>query len=228
MTENKEGLNEVFKSPKDNILKPVFNFENISFEDIKSEVEQLTKPVDAIQHTEILSKLLTQFSKVDFRELAGLENEDDKLKAKHFLVCSIEQILQTAIQNNWGLCKNLDFVYLYNSAYWSMLDKAELQMFLGEAAERLGVYKFDARVYHFREQLFKQFLSFANLPKPEQKAETVLINLKNGTFEITPTKQYLRPQQRQDFLTYQLPFEYNQQATAPTFQHYLNTVLPDI
>jgi putative DNA primase/helicase len=213
---------------EDNNIKPVFNFEKISIEDIKSEVEQLTKPVDAIQHTEILSKLLTQFSKVDFRELAGLENEDDKLKAKHFLVCSIEQILQTAIQNNWGLCKNLDFVYLYNSAYWSMLDKAELQMFLGEAAERLGVYKFDARVYHFREQLFKQFLSFANLPKPEQKAETVLINLKNGTFEITPEKQFLRPPQRQDFLTYQLPFEYNQQATAPVFQQYLNTVLPDI
>lgn len=208
--------------------QPNFNFSLISFEDIKGEAEKLLKPVEPVEHTEILTRLISQFSKVDFRELVELENEDDKLKAKHFLVCSIEQILQTAIQNNWGLCKNLDFVYLYNSAYWGMLDKAELQMFLGEAAERLGVYKFDARVYFFREQLFKQFLSVANLPKPEPKAETVLINLKNGTFEITPSKQYLRPPQRQDFLTYQLPFEYNQQATAPTFQQYLNTVLPDI
>ena len=230
--ENNNQLNSLNISHKrqgeDNNIKPVFNFQMISIEDIKSEAEQLTKPLDILEHAEILNRLLIKFSKVDFRELAGLENEDDKLKAKHFLVSSIEQILQIAIQNNWGLCKNLDFVFLYNSVYWSMLDKAELQMFLGEAAERLGVYKFDARVYHFREQLFKQFLSVANLPKPEPKAETVLINLKNGTFEITLEKQFLRQPQRRDFITYQLPFEYNPQATAPLFQQYLNTVQPDI
>jgi putative DNA primase/helicase len=167
--ENNQLNSPYNKQGEDNKIKPVFDYKSIGIDDIKGEVLQLTKQAEPVQHTEILSRLINQFAKVDFRELAGLENEDDKLKAKHFLVCSVEQVLHTAIQNNWGLCKNLDFVYLYNSAYWSVLDKADLQMFLGEAAEKLGVYKFDARVYHFREQLLKQFIAVANLPKPETK-----------------------------------------------------------
>ena len=41
------------------------------------------------------------------------------------------------------------------------------------------------------------------LPKTNKK--NVLINLENGTFEITPTKRELRAFNRNDFLTHQLP-----------------------
>ena len=55
------------------------------------------------------------------------------------------------------------------------------------------------------------------------------MNLKNGTFEITPQGDtQLRPFERDDFLTYQLPFEYSPQAKAPLFEKYLNRVLPDV
>jgi putative DNA primase/helicase len=106
-------------------------------------------------------------------------------------------------------------------------DNAELQTFLGVAAEKMGIDKFDARFYSFREQLYKQFLAVANLPKPHQSDDVVFINLKNGTFEISPAKQVLRSPQRKDFITYQLPFEYNPHAKAPLFESYLNRVLPD-
>jgi len=92
----------------------------------------------------------------------------------------------------------------------------------------MGVDKFEARHYQFQEQLYKQFLVAANLPKPEQDCDIVLINLKNGTFEISPQKQFLRAPRIEDFLTYQLPFEYNPDAQAPIFECYLNKVLPDV
>jgi len=91
----------------------------------------------------------------------------------------------------------------------------------------MGVAKFSARFYQFREQLFKQFLATAYLPTPESNKDTVLINLQNGTFEISPQGTKLRPFDRSDFITYQLPFEYNPQAKAPIFEAYLNRVLPD-
>src|SRR5690625_6441761 len=56
---------------------------------------------------------------------------------------------------------------------------------------------------------------------------TILINLMNGTIEITPDKQELRDFQADDFLTYQLPFRYDPEAEAPRFEKYLNEVLPD-
>jgi len=150
-----------------------------------------------------------------------------KLNLKHFLVLSVENTLLFAEKNRWGLCKNHDFIYLYNGTFWAEIDKETFQKFLGEAAEKMGVAKFSARFYQFREQLFKQFLATAYLPTPESNKNKVLINLQNGTFEISPQGTNLRAFDRSDFITYQLPFEYSTQAKAPLFEAYLNRVLPD-
>lgn len=217
---------------KDNIyideIQPDFDFSIVEPEEVQAEVEKQLQSFEPIKHNEILGNLLEQIDKVDFRKLAGLDDEGERLSKKHFLVCSIEEILNKARVNNWGICKNHDFVYLYNGAYWNLFDNDELQAFLGQAAEKMGIDKFDARFYSFREQLYKQFLAIANLPKPEHSNDTVLINLKNGTFEINPERQILRPPKREDFITYQLPFEYNPQAKSPMFQAYLDRVQPDI
>jgi putative DNA primase/helicase len=202
-------------------------------------------------HAEILQQLIEQFEPMDFEVLAfpqaeklreklensapgsekakDLQKQLDKLKLnlKHYLVLSIENALQFAEKNSWGLCKNHDFIYLYNCMFWAEIDKETFQKFLGEAAEKMGVAKFSARFYQFREQLFKQFLSTAYLPTPESNKNTVLINLKNGTFEISPNGIKLRPFEHSDFITYQLPFEYNIDEKAPLFEAYLNKVLPD-
>lgn len=162
-------------------------------------------------------------------ERSKLEKELNKLfaKEKHKLIITIEQLLQLAKNHKWDLCKNHDFIYVYNGAFWNVLDKPELESFLGNAAQRFGVSKYDAQFFTFREKLFKQFMSVSYLPTPTQNNNTVLINLINGTFEITPKETILKPFNASDFLTYQLPFEYNPKVTAPIFEGYLNRVLPD-
>jgi putative DNA primase/helicase len=215
-----------------NKFKPNFEFDKYSIgaEDIKTDAEEHIKQGNKIAtpHAEILHQLIKQFEPLDFEVLANPHNtENFKLNAKHFLVLSIENALKFAEQNRWGLCKNHDFIYLYNGTFWAEIDKETFQKFLGEAAEQMGVAKFSARFYQFREQLFKQFLSTAYLPTPQSNKDTVLINLRNGTFEISPTGTNLRPFDRSDFITYQLPFEYNPEAKAPLFEAYLNRVLPD-
>jgi putative DNA primase/helicase len=175
----------------------------------------------------LLDRLLLQVEKVDFRELAGLKAEDEKLFKKHFLVCTIEQVLAKAQANQWDLCKNGAFVYVYNGAYWEAVEEPDLKAFLGKAAERMGVDRYDSRHYPFRDQLLLQFHAAAHLPTPEPDANKVLVNLLNGTFEIGTKEQRLRPARSADFLMYQLPFDYDPAATAPTFQAYLDKVQPD-
>jgi putative DNA primase/helicase len=212
-------------------IKPNIDFApmNVTDDDIKSDIAQIEQTFAPILHTEILRKLIAQLDRVDFRELADFVKDDNKeLKKKHLLVIAIEQILQTAERNNWGLCRANSFIYLYNGAYWRLFDSEEVKAFLGEAAEKIGVEKFEARYFKFRTELYQQFLASANLTKPEPQNDTVLINLKNGTFEISPTKQVLRTPQRTDFMTYQLPFEYNEAAKAPLFMAYLDKVQPCI
>ena len=175
----------------------------------------------AIPHKEILGQLLEQIEKIDFRERAGITKENEKVNGKHHLVISIEAILEFAHKNDWGICQNNGSIYLFNSAYWSLVGREELKTFLGQAAEKLGVDLFDARFYDFRDKLLKQFQSASNFPKPELPFDVVLINLMNGTFEIGLEKQQLRIPSRSDFITHQLPFDYDPVALCPIFSSYL-------
>jgi hypothetical protein len=54
------------------------NIEKISLsaEDIKAEINQLNKSVEAILHLEILSKLLKQIEPVDFNKVANPSNKN--------------------------------------------------------------------------------------------------------------------------------------------------------
>jgi putative DNA primase/helicase len=231
-------------------LNPVFD-DLHNPETLINHIEKLKKTSLATPHSDILHKLIEQFEPLDFEVLAfpqveklreqleQLPNESEqakdirkqldkiKVNTKHYRILSIKNVSKTATKNRWGLCKNHDFIYLYNGTFWAEIDKDEFQMFLGEAAEKMSVRWDNAQDYQFREQLFKQFLATEYLSNPPGDNNKVLINLQNGTFEISPQGTVLRPFDRADFLTYQLPFKYNPEAKAPLFEAYLNKVLPD-
>jgi len=227
-------------------------FENLkSPEFIKKHMDDLrtnSKPNDP---QKILKDLLQQFEPIDFQALAYPEvkalnirlskithDSDErnsilkelskfKVGTRHQLVLSIENIRNVAHKNRWSLCKNQDFIYLYNGAYWTLVEEGVLKTFLGEAAERMGINPFSSRYYQFRDQLLKQFLATEYLPTPVSQDDKVLINLLNGTYEITSTVTKINQFSREDFMTYQLPFNFDESATAPIFQAYLDRVLPD-
>jgi putative DNA primase/helicase len=207
-------------------LKPQFDDGILEPQTITDHVDELIEKARPIPHAEVLANLTGMIEPVDFRELAELD-ENENLGSRHFLIITVDQVLRLAKKNQWGLCRQHDFIYLYNGAFWRRLDAEELKVFLGEAAEKMGVDKFKAQHFLFREQLYKQFLALAHLPRPERPKDVVLVNLLNGTFEITPQGTRLREFNPADFLTYQLPFEYNPEAEAPMYQAYLDKVQPD-
>jgi putative DNA primase/helicase len=136
-------------------------------------------------------------------------------------------MLQTAKRNHWQLCRNNGQTFIYNGVYWKPIERDLLHSIFGDAAEKMGVPRIDARHYLLRREFLLQFEGIAYLPAPEQNPGTTLINLLNGTFEISDSKQILRPPSASDFITYQLLFPYNPEATAPLFFEYLNKVQPD-
>lgn len=191
-----------------------------------SELEQRKKEQYKIKSCQtILDELLKQIHTVNFREIAGLE-ADEKITRKLYLVIATEKILSIAIANNWGLCTKNGFIYVYNGAYWQVIDTEDFKPFLADAAIKMGVPVFDAKYHAFKDELYKQFISSSNLPTPERK-DSIMINLLNGTFEISGSRQLLRQPKREDFIKYQLPFEYRLDAKCPLFFQYLNRVLPD-
>ncbi|MCF8372402.1 MAG: DUF5906 domain-containing protein [Bacteroidales bacterium] len=189
-------------------------------------ISELATPSPTTSHDCILSELLSKIETIDFRDRAGLA-DDEKPKQSHFLIITIEEIISLAKKYDWGICRKHDFIYLYNGAFWKQIDTDDLKEFLGVASEKMGVDKFKARHHKFRDELYKQFMTLAILPSPKESSN-VQINLLNGTFEVLGGNIRLRPFDRNDFMTYQLPFEYDPNASAPRFEKYLNQVLPDI
>lgn len=201
---------------------------------IKKGVEELFEPSEKVNHSDILHQLLEQIEPVNFREIVYNKNgnnktntENLKLSRDHYMIETIKKIIEIAKRNKWGLCVNGGFIYLYNGAYWKVIGEEEFKMFLYEAAEKMGVPEYTAQSYHFVDRLLKQFYTTQFFPRPEYNNDIALINLKNGTFEINLKGEKLRPFDHTDFLTYQLPFEYDPNAKAPMFEKYLNRVLPD-
>lgn len=60
------------------------------------QVEAKREALTGKSYQKVLTELLSQINPVDFRELAGL-GEDDKIRRKLYVVISIEQIIDTAI-----------------------------------------------------------------------------------------------------------------------------------
>ena len=132
---------------------------------IREQILNSLSKSNAMPHSLILHELTEKVTNIDFAQMAELR-EGERLKNSHIQVIIIAQILLLAKNNNWGLCKQHDFLYLFNGEYWGLLEECELKTFLGDAAEKMGLRNVHAQHFNFKDHLYKQFMAAANLPKP--------------------------------------------------------------
>ncbi len=176
------------------------------------------------KHDEVLDALLKKIVKINFRDFLKMEEAP---KQKHIIVGVVQNLLEVATANKWNLCKKYDYVYVYNGEYWAQCSRDEIKAFLGNAAIRMGCAEYNARHFDFKEKLLKQFLSDSHLSESPKQENKTLINLQNGTMEFSDSGWRLREFNPKDFITYQLPFAYDQDAVCPLFDSYLQHVLPE-
>ena len=200
-------MSEVIKKPlpsPDNVLAEIIN--------------------EAPEHDVILDKLLDDLEQVNFYERNGFK----PVKRTDYIVLVIDEILAIAEAKGWQLAYQDKQVYLYNGEYWRPLADDQLKHFLSKAALKLGVEPNVAQYHKIQDELLKQFYASAYMPPPKRRDGDTLINLKNGTYRINDDGQNLQDFRAQDFLKYQLPFDYDTLADCLAFMKYLNHVLPDI
>lgn len=181
---------------------------------------------EIIEHNTVLSKLLGEIKPINFQAEADIP-DGGEIKRNHYVIISVGKILQTAESKGWFLSYTNGSVYCYNGAYWKEVNVGTFKTFIGDAAEKLGVPKFTVNYHATQLDLLKQFQAKAFFEKPQSNGKDIVINLLNGSFEVTPHSIKLKPFDRKDFLTYQLDFNYDPKASCPFFYRYLNRSLPD-
>ncbi len=172
----------------------------------------------------IFQQLLKELDTPGIREKSGNINQMSKESAT---VKVVEVINGCIDSNNYRFCLKDGIIYCYNGMYWVKVQEDEMKLFIHSAVNVLGGSNAGRRHYKWKEDVYRQFISEALFVNKEKTEGQTLINLRNGTFEITAEYQSLREYRAEDFLRYRLDFDYDPQATAPMFQKFLDRVLPD-
>lgn len=118
--------------------------------------------------------------------------------------------------------------YIFNGKYWQSYSDGFIGGLLKDVLVKMGYDVVMAKTPYTVNLLLQTFWSEApECPNPINTK--VLINLNNATLEINADGKVMqRNYNRNDFLLYCLPYEYNPKAETPIFTKYLNRVLPDI
>lgn len=231
MDQSPKDRSENSKEPEPPVETQNLAFEKVSPQSDRIGLNELADETDRILKSklgisQILRHTLNNIEEKDFREEAEFTDEDKTLQRKHYLVLVIQFLVEKTKELNLDIIFKDAKVYMYNLEYWEVLNEHEFNYFLGEIALKMGVDKFEAKFFKFKEDLYKQFVSESNFKYDKPLNSATLINLNNGTFEISDGVQQLREFRKEDFLTYQLPFDYHEDAKPLLFQQFLNDVLP--
>lgn len=152
---------------------------------------------------------------------------DKNLLKSEKIVAVVDYLLNLAQKEKFSLCQHNWSAYLFNGAFWVKLEDYALSNYIGDGARKMGIDKQLSRYYGFRDSLLKQFKSAALQQKKKRAFDAILINLSNGTLQVSTKGYRMKDFDPIDFLTYQLPFEYNKEAKALDFKGFLDKVLPD-
>lgn len=186
-----------------------------------------TQTFSPLGHENVLNKLLAEIKPIDFYEKANLL-PGERISKQNIVVIAIDSILDVAKQNSWGLTVIGEQVNIYNGAFWKTLDKNEIRHFLKQAVTQLGYDKLKGKYHLFVDDLMKQFLVSSFVPRKAKENKDILINFKNGTLVINETGQYLfKDFDPEDYLFYQLEFNFDPNASTSLFDVFLNRVLTD-
>ena len=183
----------------------------------------------------IIKSLLSNVKKINFVEYAKeklgyIPRYDNNgkplpLKQKHLKVTLIEYFNEVANINNWKILKDeSETIYLFNGAYWIPFNKEDIIFLLREFIIKTGIPQIEAKDEAFKDKLYKQFLSEIE-PFYKKSNNLNVINLLNGTLDLNTMQ--LRDFDYKDFLTYQLPFYYDENASNELWNKFLDDVLPN-
>lgn len=141
--------------------------------------------------------------------------------------CISNELLDIARSNSWYLTHHYGDTYIFNGQFWIKLEKVQLINFVKDIAIKMGRPRYEAGDKKFGKELYEQLLHDGRFISTSNPTEELLLNMENGTLEITNSGIQLRNFDYKDFLTYQLNFKYAPSAVNQEWLDFLEEVLPE-
>jgi len=176
-------------------------------------------------HSQIMESVINNAKKLNWKKLANV-GEEDKLKRMDYTVVTALE-LKKAIDEKHGIYTTLKDVFIYNGCYWSKINKETFKKLLGRIAVKYGMSKVEGEYYQNQQELLTQVVATCYNEIPDVDINVVNINLLNGTLEINKGVHKLKPFDKNDYLHYQLSYDFDESAECPMWLKFLDEVLPE-
>lgn len=199
--------------------------------DILEKVKRAAQPKanKALTVEDAQNQILNSIQKINYPEKLGL-SEDTAPKDREIKVTLCNELIEIAVATGHPIILVDDILHIYNGCYFMKCDTKQFVYFLSKVATKTGVKYAKATDVDFAKKLYEQF-SFniaGQQPEVTEVDGETLINTRNGTLCVGHDGSIaLKKFDPADWLTYQLPYDYNRDLKDTLFKKYLNRVLPD-
>jgi putative DNA primase/helicase len=116
--------------------------------------------------------------------------------------------------------------YVYTDDYWNEIKDDLIEIFLRDCCKKIYAEKINFQTSAFYKALRDTFRDDLRII-PETDDDRVLLNCMNGTLEFNKKGFFQREHNIEDYLTYKLNYDYDENATCPRWDSFLDEMLPD-
>ena len=201
--------------------------------------------------TPVLGEIIAQMPKLPFEEIKReemyLHNDENKLKqikngkeremditvnvSEKYIY--INRVLNALGDNlGSGIANIYGELYYYNRNMWVSMSEQTASNFMALIAQKAGLYNSYVSNFKVKKDMYMQLnadiLVSDEMINASAKEFMAIANLRNGTIKINEDGEVdLCPFAKNDYLRYQLEYDYDPTATCPLFDKFLNEVLPE-
>ena len=120
-----------------------------------------------------------------------------------------------------------DKFYVYQEGYWNEINEELMEIFLRDCTRNIYKAHMNFHTSNFYKSLKETFRDELRIIS-HSNDEKVLLNCSNFTLEFYKNEIKSRAHSKKDYMIYKLKYDYNQKATSPMWDSFLNEMLPDV
>ena len=153
----------------------------------------------------------------------GLVQLNTKDKA---IVYAVNQIRKVFAEYKIEMAFFHNRFYVYTDDYWNEIKDDLIEIFLRDCCKKIYANKINFHTSTFYKALKDTFRDDLRII-PETDDDRVLLNCMNGTLEFNKKGFFQREHNIEDYLTYKLNYDYDENATCQRWDSFLDEMLPD-
>lgn len=116
--------------------------------------------------------------------------------------------------------------YVYTDDYWNEIKDDLIEIFLRDFCKKFYATKINFHTSTFYKALRDTFRDDLRII-PDIAEDKILLNCENGTLEFDKKGFTQREHHIEDYLTYKLNYDYDENASCPRWNSFLDEMLPD-